>query len=93
MNPRILTVYQETFHKQLEEQLELVNWTAWIQGQYHVASIAAALGGRKNKYPKKPFKIFDNEAQMSGEESFLLWIDEYNRKFEKKEKQNKTERP
>ncbi len=93
MNPRIINIYQDSYKKKREEQMELGNWYAWIQGQYQMASIAAAIGGRKQRYPQKPFAIFENGTQISGEEKFLLWVEEYNRRFENKEKQNDTERP
>lgn len=74
-------IYQETYIKKLEEQRELINYTAWIQGQYNLTSIGAAMS-KKVKYPQKPFGFKEKNKGLGGEEKFLLWIDEFNRRFE-----------
>lgn len=81
LNPKIMGIYQDAYIKKLEEQRELINYTAWIQGQYNLASIGAAMS-KKVKYPQKPFGFKEKSNGLSGEERFILWIDEFNRRFE-----------
>lgn len=81
LNPKILGIYQDIYIKRLEEQRDLINYTAWIQGQYNMASIGAAMN-KKCKYPKAPFDFKGKNSGLSGEEKFLLWVDEFNRRFE-----------
>lgn len=81
MNPKIMSIYQDAYIKHLEEQRELINYTAWLQGQYNIASIGAAMG-KKCKYPSRPFELENKESSASGEEKFMIWIDEFNRKFD-----------
>lgn len=75
-------IYQEQHIKKMEEQRDMMNLSAWLQGQYQVLAISTALNGKKCKYPDKPFELTGKNSGLSQEENFLLWVNEYNRRFE-----------
>lgn len=75
-----MEMYQDARVKELEEQRELINYTAWLQGQYNLTAIGSALS-KKAHYPKQPFAMREKQSGLSGEEQFVLWIAEYNRRF------------
>lgn len=81
LNPRIMNIYQEAYKKSLEEKQQIIDYEAWLHGQYQMASIGASLS-KKCKYPKLPFSMKEEEKGLSEEEQFLLWVDEFNRRFE-----------
>lgn len=82
MNPRIMNTYQDIYKKSLEEKQQLVDYEAWLHGQYQMASIGAAFS-KKCKYPEKPFGVKQKEEmELTAEERFMVWIDAYNRKYE-----------
>lgn len=81
LNPKILNIYQESYIKKREEEAETLNYSSWLQGQYNMLSIGAAMN-KKNRYPKEPLKAKKAEG-VSGEEKFLLWVNEFNKRFEK----------
>lgn len=85
INPRIINIYQEEYRRRIEEQQRLMDYEAWLRGQYQMASIGAALS-KKCKYPKQPFSMQEKEKGLSEEEQFLLWVDEFNQKFDDSEK-------
>lgn len=76
-----MSMYQKSYIKKIEEQIDLSNRLAWLQGQYNMLSIGAAMN-KKCKYPKAPFDFKGKNNGLSGEEKFLLWVDEFNRRFE-----------
>lgn len=83
LNPRIMEIYQDKYISQIEEQRDMMNLSAWLQGQYQVLAISTALNGKKCKYPDKPFELTGKSSGgLSQEENFLLWVNEYNRRFE-----------
>lgn len=81
LNPRIMNIYQESYKKSLEEKQKVIDYEAWLHGQYQIASIGAALS-KKCKYPDKPVSMKQEEKSLSDEEQFLLWVDEFNRRFD-----------
>lgn len=81
LNPKILQIYQDVHVAKMKEQMQIVNYTAWLQGQYNIASIGAAMS-KNAKYPKKPLALEQQDSGMSGEEKFKLWIQEFNKRFE-----------
>lgn len=80
LNPKILNIYQDSYIKKREEEADLLNYSSWLQGQYNMMSIGAAMN-KKNRYPKEPLKSKKAEG-VSGEEKFLLWVNEFNKRFE-----------
>lgn len=84
LNPRIMDIYQDNYRKSLEEKQKLIDYEAWLHGQYQVASIGAALS-KKCKYPQRPITMTQDEQEwLSEEDQFLLWVDAYNRGFDEK---------
>lgn len=81
LNPRIMQMYQDAHIRNMEEQRDLINYSSWLQGQYNMAAIGAAMS-KKVHYPKKPFMPSQKEDDVSGEERFVMWIQEFNRRFE-----------
>lgn len=71
-------IYQEIYIKKLEEKQEIINFTAWMQGMYNMASIQATMG-KHARYPQKPYPMQGESEGLSGEEQFLLWIESFNR--------------
>lgn len=82
-----MNIYQDIYKKSLEEKQQLMDYEAWLHGQYQMASIGASLS-KKCKYPDRPFGMKqENNAAMSEEDKFMLWIDAFNRKYEEKEEE------
>lgn len=80
LNPRIMSMYQDSYIAKVKEQMQMLNYAAWLQGQYNMASIGAVMS-KHGKYPKKPFEFEKKETDLSGEEKFKLWAQEFNRRF------------
>jgi hypothetical protein len=79
-----MNAYQEAHIAKVKEQLQVINYSAWFQGQYTMMSIGAIFG-KHVKYPQKPFELGKKEPAISQEEKFKLWIAEFNRRFEEKQ--------
>lgn len=60
--------------------MQIINYSSWLQGQYHMAAISAALS-KRGKYPKQPFELEKKENSVSGEEKFKLWVHAFNQRF------------
>lgn len=76
-------MYQDNYIKEKEEQLKLLDVTAYYNGLYVHHAIAACFNKRA-KYPKKPYSLVEKEKPLSAEEKFKLWVAEYNKRFESK---------
>lgn len=83
LNPKIMNIYQEAYRKDLEERQQVIDYEAWLHGQYQMMSIGAVMS-KKCKYPKRPITM-QEQSSLGGEERFLLWIDDFNRKFDGKQ--------
>lgn len=59
----------------------MMDYEAWLHGQYQMASIGAALS-KKCKYPDRPISMRDEQNKISEEDKFILWIDAFNRSQE-----------
>ncbi len=81
LNPRKL----EPFRKAYKDKLSQEDYNAWRQGAYIKLAVGSILFSKKCKYPENPFSLVDESGEqksLSEEEKFILWIDEYNRRFE-----------
>lgn len=81
LNPRKL----EPFRTAYKDRLSQEDHYAWRQGAYIKLAVGSILFGRKCKYPENPFSLTAGDGEHTGlsdEEKFVLWIDEYNRRFE-----------
>lgn len=58
------------------------NELAWLFGLYNKLSIMSAFDA-KFKYPDNPFGNSEC-TQMSEEEKFLIWVEEFNKGFREK---------
>lgn len=81
MNPKILTIYQDAYIQNKEEEYKSADYRAWLEGAYILRSIQCALSPKKIKYYEKPFTA-EEKSTLSDEEKFLLWVEEFNRRFE-----------
>lgn len=75
-------IYQEQHIRHKEEQLQLIDYTGWLNGIYIINAIQTALDPKKAKYYNQPMFEKKEEKSLSQEEKFLLWIDDFNRRFE-----------
>lgn len=76
-----MELYQNAYIEKMEEQRDVMNYKAWLYGQYNLAAIGAAMS-KKVRYPQKPFVFQEKDNGLSAEERFMLWVDEFNRRFE-----------
>ena len=77
-----MNIYQEEYKRSQEEKQQLMDYEAWLHGQYQIADIGAALS-KKCEYPKQPFSMKKEGNGLSQEEQFLLWAYEFNQRFDK----------
>lgn len=81
LNPKYMYMYQDTYIKEKEEQIKLMDVAAYYQGLYVHQAIASCFN-KNAKYPKTPYSLVEKEKPLSPEEKFKLWIEEFNRKFD-----------
>ena len=81
LNPKYMYMYQDEYIREKEEQLKLLDVSAYYQGLYVQQAIASCFS-QKAKYPSKPLSLMKKNKPLSGEEQFKLWVKEYNKRFE-----------
>lgn len=75
LNPKKIEPFKTAYQKRIEQE----NHNAWLQGGYIRDAIASCFD-KESKYPQQPYSMEkSDDVGLSGEEQFLLWIDEYNR--------------
>lgn len=62
--------YQDAYIEQRQEQLRVMEASAYMNGMYNLRSILAALNGNKSPYPEKPM-LFDKSEKKVEEEREL----------------------
>lgn len=62
--------YQDAYIEQRQEQLRIMEASAYMNGMYNLRSIMAALNGNKSPYPEKPM-LFDKAEKKVEEEREL----------------------
>lgn len=67
LNPRYMELYRDAYEDKQKEQIEMIEYQAWVNGIYIKCSVASALDSN-NKYPEKPFGIFEGEEDSSENE-------------------------
>ena len=72
LNPKYMYMYQDTYIKEKEEQIKLMDVAAYYQGLYVHQAIASCFN-KNAKYPKKPYSLVEKEKPLSPEEKFKLW--------------------
>lgn len=79
LNPKKLEPFKTAYQKRLEQD----DYNAWLHGCYIREAIGSCMD-KNCKYPKQPLGMNPAEQkELSGEEQFLLWIDSYNRSYDK----------
>lgn len=68
--------------KKSQEQIRLIDYTSWLNGLYIVNAVQTAFNPKKAKYPKTPMFQEEEKKSLSQEEQFLLWVDEFNKRYE-----------
>ena len=81
LNPKYMYMYQDNYIKEKQEQLKLLDVSAYYNGLYVQQAIASCFN-KHTKYPKKPLSLANKEKTLSPEEKFKLWIEEFNRRFD-----------
>lgn len=65
LNPRrIDQAFVKAYKSKLEDQREVINFTAWVNGAYITKALAAVFG--KSKYPQKPVAINAGTGEQKG---------------------------
>lgn len=83
LNPKYMYMYQDEYIREKEEQIKLLDISAYYQGLYVQQAIASCFSKRA-KYPKQPLSLAPKKKALSGEEQFKLWVQEYNKRFDEK---------
>ncbi|WP_343248257.1 hypothetical protein [Diplocloster hominis] len=82
LNPRIMDIYQAEFRRRESAKLDLIDYSAWLNGAYIVNAVQTALSPRKVKYSKMPLHTSKQDTPINDAEKFKLWAAEFNRRFE-----------
>lgn len=75
---------QKEYIKNIEDEYEKINYSAWLHGQYMIPAIQVSLSPKTAKYPDSPFSNKE-EVQSHPEvqaRQFEDWADAFNKKFE-----------
>lgn len=64
-NPDLLWVYRTSFLAKEEQRTKEIEYQAWLIGVYTQHAIASYFGGKKNKYPSRPFGLEAKEKRKS----------------------------
>lgn len=54
MTPKILNVYQKEYERKMQNEADMTDYSAWLNGKY-IKSAIAVFVNKQNKYPDKPF--------------------------------------
>lgn len=68
LNPKYMYIYQESYIKEKEEQIKMMDVAAYYQGLYVQQAIASCFS-KKAKYPKKPLSMKASETKKVEEMS------------------------
>lgn len=66
-NPDLLWVYRTSFLNKEKQRSEELDYFAWLIGTYTQHAVASVLGGKGNKYPRKPL-TYNQEKRRSLED-------------------------
>ena len=81
LNPKYMYMYQAEYIRDKEDQIKLLDISAYYNGLYVQQAVASCLS-KKNKYPSKPISLVKKEQPLSEEEKFKLWVQEFNKRFD-----------
>ena len=87
-DPQLYWSYQTFYLKQKENEIEQLNYNAWLQGIYTLSALNQSLSGifgkkgqKKDIYPKKPIDFKEEakkEIKYSREEKENIYVQEFN---------------
>lgn len=86
MTPKILNIYRKEHEKQMQEKVNMIDYTAWKNGLYVMKAVAVCVND-KNKYPDRPYGFEIEEQIPDGEVDaikFGAWANAFNKGLEQK---------
>lgn len=54
MTPKLLDVYQKEYERRKQDEADMMDYSAWLNGKYIKSAIAVFIN-KQNEYPAKPF--------------------------------------
>lgn len=66
MIPKILNLYWNEYERKQQEEADINDYTAWLNGQYIMLAIATAVN-KKNKYPEECFHLLNEKERWKEE--------------------------
>lgn len=54
MTPKLLDVYQKEYERRKQDEVDMMDYSAWLNGKYIKSAIAVFIN-KQNEYPAKPF--------------------------------------
>lgn len=79
-----MMLYQDVRIEEIKKEYEQADYTAWLNGAYVLRAIQTAISPKKVKYFEQPFSYEGEREELSEEEKFLLWVEEFNHRFHSK---------
>lgn len=86
MTPKILNIYRKEHEKQMQEKVNMIDYTAWKNGLYVMKAVAVCVNG-KNKYPDRPIEMKNGEQIPDSEIAaikFGAWAEAFNKGLKQK---------
>lgn len=87
-DPQLYWAYQTFYLRQKKDEIEQLNYNAWLQGIYTLSALNQSLSGVFGKkgqkadiYPKKPIEFkqeLEKQVKYSQEEKEALYVQEFN---------------
>lgn len=92
LNPRRLEPWQRHFEFQEQLRRDEEDYIAWLNGQYVLAAVAAAFGGKKYQYPTEPFTLTqrrdeEEDARQIAADRFAAFAMAFNEGFKKRQEE------
>ena len=81
MTPKILMIYRDEYEKEEQKKVDLIDYTAWLNGLYVLRAIGAAIDN-KSKYPEERFGASQKEAVEQSDVAsirFGEWVKAFNK--------------
>lgn len=67
MTPKILNVYQKEYERKKQEEVDMMDYSAWLHGLYVKSAISVFIS-KQNQYPENPLHkedITDEQKNIS----------------------------
>ena len=82
LNPKLIKPFAKVFKNKKEEEREIINYTAWLNGIYVSRAIGSCFS-KENHYPQSPIDL-TGKNQLTLKQKLELWALAVNTEFEKK---------